>query len=468
MSRDVETPGVVASRILGRYRDLEAAARLDCRPLVQGRLTRVVGMALEAEGLNSALGQRCLIHSDGGGAHAEVVGFSGSTTYLMPLHRLERLRAGARIVPLAHGDQVPVGDGLLGRVLSAAGRPLDGRGPLRGVQASELLAAPINPMRRRVIREPMDVGVRSINGLLTVGRGQRLGIFAGSGVGKSMLMGMMTRFTAADVTVVGLVGERGREAREFIEDTLGEQGMRRAVVVVSPADEGPLLRLRCARVATRIAEHFRDSGRNVLLLMDSLTRFAQAQREIGLAIGEPPATRGYTPSVFARIPELVERAGNNSEGTGSITAFYTVLVEGDDLQDPVADAARAILDGHVVLSRSLAEEGQYPAVDVEASISRAMPTVAEPAHIQRAQRFRRLYARYMQERDLISVGAYAAGSDPDTDAAIALMPSLRGYLRQGLDERVDLATSLQQLQDLIADPPALRRTAPPETQQAGA
>jgi flagellum-specific ATP synthase len=278
-----------------------------------------------------------------------------------------------------------------------------------------------------------------------VGRGQRLGLFAPAGVGKSVLLGMMTRYTNADVIVVGLVGERGREVKEFIDDSLGPEGRARSVVVATPADNPPLMRMRGATLATSIAEYFRDQGRHVLLLMDSLTRYAHAQREIGLAVGEPPATRGYPPSVFARIPDLVERAGNSEEGRGSITAFYTVLTEGDDLQDPVADAARAILDGHVVLSRSLAEEGQYPAVDVEASISRAMPAITTPEHRQAAQEFKKLHARFQQNRDLINVGAYAPGSDEDTDRAVARMPAMRRYLQQALDASVSFDESVAQL-----------------------
>jgi flagellum-specific ATP synthase len=420
--------------------------RHDCAPVAEGMLTRVVGMTLEAVGLNCALGQRCVIAIPGvRPVPAEVVGFSGDRVFLMPAARVTGLRPGLRVRPIPAVAEAPGGDGLLGRVLDGSGEPIDGRGVLENVHYNELDGRPINPLHRAPIRRPLDVGVRSINGLLTVGRGQRLGIFAGSGVGKSMLLGMMTRFTEADVTVVGMVGERGREAREFIEDILGEQGMRRAVVVVSPADDAPLMRLRSARLATRIAEDFRDRGRNVLLLMDSLTRYAHAQREIGLAVGEPPATRGYPPSVFARIPDLVERAGNSEEGRGSITAFYTVLTEGDDLQDPVADAARAILDGHVVLSRSLAEEGQYPAVDVEASISRAMPAITTPEHRQAAQEFKKLHARFQQNRDLINVGAYAPGSDEDTDRAVARMPAMRRYLQQALDASVSFDESVAQL-----------------------
>lgn len=436
-----------------RYADfmLEATARIrfDCAPVAEGRLTRVIGMTLEAVGLDCALGQRCLIRMhDGSMTAAEVVGFSGGRVFLMPAARIAGLRPGLRVRPVLASIEVPCGRGLFGRVLDGSGRPIDGKGPLDGVDYVALDGRPINPLQRAPIREPLDVGIRSINALLSVGRGQRLGIFAGSGVGKSMLLGMMTRFTEAEVTVVGLIGERGREAREFVEDILGQEGMRRAVVVVSPADDVPLMRSRSARLATRIAEDFRDRGHHVLLLMDSLTRYAQAQREIGLAIGEPPATRGYPPSVFARIPDLVERAGNSEIGQGSITAFYTVLTEGDDLQDPVADSARAILDGHVVLSRALAEEGQYPAVDIEASISRAMTAIVSPAHRRAALEFKKLYARFQQSRDLVSVGAYVAGSDADTDLAIARMPQMRRFLSQELDECVSFSASVAQLEEL--------------------
>tara|TARA_B100001105_G_scaffold100704_1_gene80660 strand:- start:1545 stop:2582 length:1038 start_codon:yes stop_codon:yes gene_type:complete len=344
-----------------------------------------------------------------------------------------------------------MGTSMLGRVVDGIGRPLDGKGSFAADDWVDLNGPTINPLKRHPIEEPLDVGIRSINSLLTVGRGQRLGLFAGSGVGKSMLLGMMTRFTDADITIVGLVGERGREVKEFIEQILGEKGMARSVVVASPADDAPLMRLRAAMYCTRIAEYFRDQGKNVLLLMDSLTRFAQAQREIALAIGEPPATKGYPPSVFAKLPQLVERAGNAEQGGGSITAFYTVLSEGDDQQDPIADASRAILDGHVVLSRRLAEEGHYPAIDIEASISRAMPQIVSPEQLQKAQLFKQLYARYQQSRDLISVGAYAAGSDPLTDKAMEKMPAMQAFLRQGLQVSVNLADSQSGLEQTLSN-----------------
>ncbi|HTO19017.1 MAG TPA: flagellar protein export ATPase FliI [Pseudomonas sp.] len=421
-----------------RLAGYQQAVSLPSRPVVEGRLLRMVGLTLEAEGLSAAVGSRCLVMN--GDRHhpleieAEVMGFSGSKTYLMPVGSLAGIAPGARVVPLADSGRLPMGKSMLGRVLDGTGKPLDGKGRMRAEDWVPMVAPVINPLRRHPIDEPLDVGIRSINGLLTVGRGQRLGLFAGTGVGKSVLLGMMTRFTKADVIVVGLIGERGREVKEFIEQILGEEGLKRSVVVASPADEAPLMRLRAAQYCTRIAEYFRDQGQNVLLLMDSLTRYAQAQREIALAIGEPPATKGYPPSVFAKLPALVERAGNAEQGGGSITAFYTVLSEGDDQQDPIADAARGVLDGHIVLSRRLAEEGHYPAIDIEASISRVMPQVVSPEHLQLAQRFKRFWSRYQQSRDLLSVGAYVPGGDPETDLAIAKQQQMAHYLRQGLNE----------------------------------
>ena len=343
----------------------------------------------------------------------------------------------------------PVGDGLLGRVLDSTGQPLDALGPLVSHHGAPLYTRPCNPLDRAPINQVLDVGVRAINALLTVGRGQRMGLFAGSGVGKSVLLGMMARFTSADVIVVGLIGERGREVKEFIEHILGPEGLARSVVVAAPADTSPLMRLQGAAYATSIAEYFRDEGKNVLLIMDSLTRYAMAQREVALAIGEPPATKGYPPSVFAKLPQLVERAGNGRIGGGSITAFYTVLTEGDDQQDPIADAARAILDGHIVLSRQLAEAGHYPAIDIEQSISRAMTSLMEPQDLVLARRFKQLYSRYQRARDLISVGAYVAGSDQLLDQAIDLHAGQSAYLQQGMAERECHAASLQKLAALF-------------------
>ena len=449
-----------------RYREYLA----DCRRAVamaeplaaSGRLTRVAGLVMEAVGLRLPIGAQCLVQVQGGQqVDAEVVGFAGDRLYLMPSTDIYGVMPGARVVPenpLALAPprfgtryvprrraqdrvrQVPMGPELLGRVLDGAGRPLDGLGPLDLERRVPLYSRPVNPLDRAPIRQPLDVGVRAINGLFTVGRGQRLGLFAGSGVGKSMLLGMMARYTEADVVVVALIGERGREVREFIHHNLGKEGMQRAVVVAAPADAPPLMRLNGAAYALAIAEYFRDQGRQVLLIMDSLTRYAMAQREVALAIGEPPATRGYPPSVFARLPQLAERAGNGKSGGGSITAFFTVLMEGDDQQDPVADAARAILDGHIVLSRDLADAGIYPAIDVESSISRALPDLVGEDDMTRIRRFRYLYSRYQKGRDLLAVGAYVPGADAVLDEAVKLHPRLQAYLAQdwrvaaGLDE----------------------------------
>ena len=419
---------------------------------VEGRLRRVVGLTLEAEGCEAPLGARCLVTTaDGSELDTEVVGFADERLLLMPVAEMHGVLPNARVRPCAHTSGLPVGMALLGRVVGADGVPLDGLGPLDVDEHALLKNEPINPMARKPIDTPLDTGVRAINSLLTVGRGQRLGLFAGSGVGKSTLLGMMTRYTDADVVVVGLIGERGREVKEFVEHTLGPEGRARAVIVAAPADAPPLKRLRGAQYATAIAEWFRDRGQRVLLLMDSITRYAQAQREIALAIGEPPATKGYPPSVFAMLPALVERAGNDAEGRGSITAFYTVLTEGDDYRhDPIADASRAILDGHIVLSRDLAEAGHYPAIDVEASISRVMPAVVKREHLRSAQRFRQVYSAYRQQRDLIAVGAYQKGSDPQVDHAIAMWPKLRDFLQQEVDAPTTLDDAIGGLETLTA------------------
>ncbi len=425
------------------------------QPAASGRLVRMVGLTLEAVGINVRIGDRCLVQRNSGQSvdddsiEAEVVGFDGQRVFLMPIEQVDGLRPGARVMPLNGAADVPVGFGLLGRVLDGTGNPLDGKGPLVQPQQGHLNGQPINPLKRDPIRTPLDVGIRAINTMLTVGRGQRIGLFAGSGVGKSMLLGMMTRFTTADIVVVGLIGERGREVKEFIDDILGEEGLQRSVVVASPADDSPLMRLRAAQYCTSVAEFYRDQGLQVLLLMDSLTRYAQAQREIALAVGEPPATKGYPPSVFNKLPKLVERTGNGEPGGGSITAFYTVLSEGDDMQDPIADASRAILDGHIVLSRRLAEEGHYPAIDVEASVSRVMPHIVPPDWLQRAQFVKQLVAHYRQNQDLISVGAYQKGSDPMLEVAMERMPKIKGMLRQRLDEGADLNVCDAALKELI-------------------
>jgi flagellum-specific ATP synthase len=354
-------------------------------------------------------------------------------------------------VPRPHAGTVRVGPKLLGRIVDGACRPLDGLGPIESEASVRLTGTPTNPLLRQPITQPLDVGIRAINGLLTIGRGQRVGLFSGSGVGKSVLLGMMARYTAADVIVVGLIGERGREVKEFIERILGREGLTRSVVVATPADYPPLMRLHGAWLATAIAEYFRDRGQNVLLIMDSLTRFAQAQREIALAIGEAPATKGYPPSVFARLPQLVERAGNGIAGEGSITAFYTVLAEGDDPNDPIVDAARAVLDGHIVLARRIADGGRYPAIDVEASVSRVMHDIVPESQLELARRFRQITALYEHNRDLITIGAYQRGSDPRIDNAIARWPQIEGYLRQDMRERVSFGHSTAQLASTMAE-----------------
>ena len=418
--------------------------------VVEGRLNRMVGLTLEAVGCQAVIGSRCLVKSQSSKpVEAEVVGFSGEKLFLMPTGNIRGIHPDATVIPTHQIYEAHVGDALLGRVLDGRGVPIDDKGPLVTHATRALTGEPINPLKRQPINTPLDVGVRAINSLFTVGRGQRMGLFAGSGVGKSMLLGMMTKFTSADVIVVGLIGERGREVKEFIEDILGEEGMKRAVVVAVPADQPPVMRMHGAYQATSIAEHFRDEGKDVLLLMDSLTRFAQAQREIALAIGEPPATKGYPPSVFAQLPQLVERAGNGEEGGGSITAFYTVLTEGDDQQDPIADSARAILDGHIVLSRELAESGHYPAIDVEASISRAMNAVVSEEHLFASQKFRQIYSVYQQNKDLINVGAYAAGSNSEVDTSIRLHSSQQEFLRQGRQEAVSWNQSIEQLAGIL-------------------
>ncbi len=433
---------------LGAYTD----KALDGSPplVVEGVLRRTVGLAMEAEGCHAELGGRCdVVASDGRLVETEVVGFSGERLFLMPIAEMRGVVPNARVIPVSGTPEVLVGDELLGRVLDGRGNPLDGGAALNCSDRVSLFGKPINPLKRQPIRSQLDVGVRSINSLLSIGRGQRMGLFAGSGVGKSMLLGMMTRNTDADVVVVGLVGERGREVREFIDQSLGTEGMSKAVVVATPADDTPLMRMHGAWLTAAIAEYFRDRGKNVLLLMDSLTRFAQAQREIALAIGEPPATKGYPPSVFAKLPQLVERAGNGVDGGGSISAIYTVLAEGDDPNDPIVDASRAILDGHIVLSRNMADAGIYPAIDVESSVSRAMTQFVSESQQQLITRFRRAYSLYQENRDLISVGAYQPGSNPALDEAVSLWPAILEFLRQQHTECVGANKSLAELRQLF-------------------
>lgn len=413
-----------------------------------GKLVRGVGLTLEAVGCKIPIGGRALVQTQQGKVEAEVVGFAGDVTYLMPSESIKGIVPGSLVEPLASETGLAVGEALLGRVIDANGKPLDGLGPIHTTSRVTTHPAPINPLTRKAVNEPLDVGVRAINAMITVGKGQRMGLFAGSGVGKSVLLGMMTRGTVADVVVVGLIGERGREVKEFIDDILTPQERQKAVVVAAPADTSPLMRLKGSETAVTIAEYFRDQGKNVLLLVDSLTRYAMAQREIALAVGEPPATKGYPPSVFAKLPALVERAGNGSVHQGSITAFYTVLTEGDDLQDPIADAARAILDGHIVLSRELADSGHYPAIDVEASISRVMPQVVNEEHDQAARSIKRVYSTYQQNKDLINIGAYVKGSDAQIELSIAAAPAIDAFLQQGMKQIIDIASTVETMQTL--------------------
>jgi len=422
-----------------------------------GKVLSSSGLSIEAQGLCLPVGTRCeiLVEKKEGGNRsiqpllAEVIGFNRQTLKLMAIDRMSGLMPGTLVIEQKKYLGIGVGAGLIGRVINGLGMPIDSLGPLsvdHYIRASDSFQA-LNPLDRKPVSQAFDVGVRLMNGLLTVGVGQRLGIFAGSGVGKSVLLGMMAKFSVADVVVVGLIGERGREVKEFIESILGEQGMKKAVVVASPADDPPLMRIQGAHTATVIAEFFREQGKKVLLIMDSLTRYAQAYREVALAGGEPPATKGYPPSVFAKLPQLVERSGNAIKG-GSITAFYTVLAEGDDQQDPVVDCARAILDGHVVLSRTLAESGIYPAIDIEASISRVMPNVTDKDWMQAALELKRNYSFYRQNEDLIRINAYVPGTDAILDAAIAVYPRIIQFLTQEMGDSISLKTSLDQLKEI--------------------
>jgi flagellum-specific ATP synthase len=415
-----------------------------------GRVAQVIGLVIEGDGPRCAIGDLCLIRREPGSpaVQAEVVGFRDRKTLLMPYGEMRGLGPGARIEPLGCPNQVRVGKALLGRVVDGFGEPIDGKGPLMAEEVYPLYAEPSHPLQRQRISEPVDVGVRTINALLAFGKGQRMTIFAGSGVGKSTLLGMMARHTAARVSVIALIGERGREVREFIEKDLGEEGLKRSVVVVATSDQHPLVRIRGAYLATTMAEYFRDRGDDVLLMMDSITRFAMASREVGLAIGEPPTSKGYTPSVFAQLPKLLERAGTTSD-RGSITGIYTVLVEGDDLTEPVADAVRSIADGHVVLSRDLANQGHYPSIDVLGSISRVMGDVTDREQMTARARFVSLLAVYRKAEDLINIGAYVSGSNAQIDEAIRKMPEINAFLRQEVDERVTFADASRHLKALV-------------------
>lgn len=422
----------------------------DAEPLrVYGRIDEITGIIIKASGLRVSIGEACRIFTDSAVIDAEVVGFRDGKVLLMAIGELAGIKPGSRVLPAGKTVSVKVGPQLIGRIIDDRGNPIDGKGPLKGEDYPLFSNSP-NPLTRQRISRPMDLGIRAINGLLTCGRGQRMGIMAGSGVGKSVLLGMIAKYTEADVNVIALIGERGREVREFIERDLGQEGLAKSVVVISTSEQPPLAKVRGGFTATAISEYFRDQGRNVLLLMDSLTRIAMAQREIGLAIGEPPASKGYTPSVFTMLPKLLERVGT-AEGSGSITGLYTVLVEGDDLQEPIADATRAILDGHIVLSRELAMEGHYPSIDVLRSISRVMPDITDKRHREFASRFIETLATYRKMEDMINLGAYKEGSNPKVDYALRMIDKLKGYLRQGMNDRRDMGDSMQGLYMLFEE-----------------
>ena len=416
-----------------------------------GRVTKVLGFVAEANGPASRLGSICNIYPKGGlpRVKAEVFGFRDDRMLLVPLGEIRGIAPGNRVVAKERKAQAPVGNQLLGRVIDGLGNPIDGKGAISWKDSYPIYSDPINPLLRKRISQPLDLGVRAVNGVLTVGCGQRMGIFAGSGVGKSVLLGMIAKNTSADVNVIALIGERGRELNDFLQRDLGPEGLKRSVVVVATSDNLPLIRMRGAFVATAIAEYFRDQGQNVMLMMDSLTRFAMAQREVGLAGGEPPTTKGYTPSVFTLLPKLLERAGTSS-GDGSITGLYTVLVEGDDMSEPIADAVRSILDGHIVLSRALAEQNHYPAIDVLESISRVMIDITDSKHRECANRLKQILATYKKAEDLINIGAYVTGSNPKIDYAVKMIDKTNEYLTQGIEEAEDLESCIQSLSRMFA------------------
>lgn len=423
-----------------------------CQPMkLQGKIVRIAGLVAEGRGPGLSVGSQCIIENrEGNHIQAEVVGFKDKRVILMPFGEMRGIKPGSRIVDIDRRPLVTVGEGYLGRVIDGLGRPIDGKGPIKGEKEYPIYGDLLNPLNREVIREVTDVGVGAVNALVTVGKGQRIGIMAGSGVGKSILMGMISRNTAADVVVIALIGERGREVREFVEGSLGEEGLKKSVVIASTSDSPALVRIRGSHLATTVAEYFRDKNRDVILMMDSITKFAMALREVGLAAGEPPSAKGYTPSVFAEIPKLVERAGTVEKG-GSITGIYNVLVEGDDMNEPIADAVRSTVDGHIVLSRRLAEKGHYPAVDVLASISRVMKDIVDPEHLDNARRLIKVLSTYREAEDLINIGAYVDGSDPEIDFAKSMIVRINEFLQQEIHQKVSFQESVARLQGLFSD-----------------
>jgi len=423
-----------------------------CQPMkLQGKIVKIAGLVAEGHGPGLSVGSLCVIeNSEGNHIQAEVVGFRDKRVVLMPFGEMRGVKPGSRIVDIDKRPLVSVGEGYLGRVIDGLGRPIDGKGPIKGEKEYSIYGDPLNPLKRKVIREVTDVGVGAVNGLVTVGKGQRIGIMAGSGVGKSVLMGMIARNTAADVVVIALIGERGREVREFIERSLGEEGLKKSVVIASTSDTPALVRIRGSHLATTLAEYFRDKNLDVILMMDSITKFAMALREVGLAAGEPPSAKGYTPSVFAEIPKLLERAGT-VEKRGSITGIYNVLVEGDDMNEPIADAVRSTVDGHIVLTRRLAEKGHYPAVDVLASISRVMKDVVDSEHLESARRLIKVLSTYREAEDLINIGAYVDGSDPEIDFAKGMILKINAFLQQDIYQKVSFQESVARLTALFSD-----------------
>ncbi|KAB3531386.1 flagellar protein export ATPase FliI [Alkaliphilus serpentinus] len=416
-----------------------------------GRVSQVIGLTIEAIGPAVKIGEVCVIYTLKGRAPvlAEVVGFKEKKVLLMPLGDMEGIGPGSKVEATGTSLEVKVGYDLLGRVLDGLGNPIDGKGPIAKIKSYPVMGTPPNPLERKRITEPLSIGVRAIDGMLTIGNGQRIGIFAGSGVGKSTLLGMIARNTEADVNVIALIGERGREVKEFIENDLGEEGLKRSVVIVATSDQPPLIRMKGALLATSIAEFFRDHNKNVMLMMDSLTRFSMAQREVGLAIGEPPVTKGYTPSVFAILPRLLERSGTSEKG--SITGLYTVLVDGDDMNEPIADAVRGILDGHIVLARKLANRNHYPAIDILSSISRVMPSIIDEDHLSTANRLKEIMATYNEAEDLINIGAYAKGTNKKIDYAIKKIDSINEFLVQGTHEETDFSETHMLMKNIIKD-----------------